>query len=496
MRMFLVGMCDIFLILYLTTLSQVSPFQNSSITVDDYHKAKEAEAKALEEAQKAIEEKELALANSGKSIEEIKKIRAAILKLEEDKELAELLAKQARDELGVVSETASEAEQLAAKNKWEAENAAKKAMEALARAEKAEKEAANARALREQAMQKQNETRLKMETAKQSEQKMAIITQNAKKEAEEARLREAEALELAKKAREEAARAFEREVIALELAQKSALEKEEAQENEKTARAAQAEALQIADVAKKEVVKTKSEISSITQTADTAFDKNIESKIMPFTVTIQYKNRWKVMNTKEITLKGLPVLINNESVIFAPLDQLGLLTTEFDSDQYITYSISANNRLVNKLYVKSGADKIAAFVINSAPEYSLPVNDKGSFASYMPVLISVRNRKPFGMLDKMRGVNTDFFIFNRDYLSLISEEEFFYKNEGFRGTGDYAEYIIKGDQVVDLDGNFIGLAYKKNSILRINKLDGWQKFTISKIKARNLVRQIEGITNS
>ena len=40
MRMFLVGMCDIFLILYLTSLSQVNPFNNSFLTVDDYNKLK------------------------------------------------------------------------------------------------------------------------------------------------------------------------------------------------------------------------------------------------------------------------------------------------------------------------------------------------------------------------------------------------------------------------------------------------------------------------
>ena len=46
MRMFLVGMCDIFLILYLTSLSQINPFNNSFLTVDDYNKLKEAKIQA------------------------------------------------------------------------------------------------------------------------------------------------------------------------------------------------------------------------------------------------------------------------------------------------------------------------------------------------------------------------------------------------------------------------------------------------------------------
>ena len=53
MRMFLVGMCDIFLILYLTTLSQVNPFHNSFLTVDDYNKLKELKVQAEQDSEKS-----------------------------------------------------------------------------------------------------------------------------------------------------------------------------------------------------------------------------------------------------------------------------------------------------------------------------------------------------------------------------------------------------------------------------------------------------------
>ncbi len=53
MRMFLVGMCDIFLILYLTTLSQVNPFHNSFLTVDDYNKLKESKVQAEQDSEKS-----------------------------------------------------------------------------------------------------------------------------------------------------------------------------------------------------------------------------------------------------------------------------------------------------------------------------------------------------------------------------------------------------------------------------------------------------------
>jgi hypothetical protein len=51
--MFLVGMCDIFLILYLTTLSQVNPFHNSFLTVDDYNKLKESKVQAEQESERS-----------------------------------------------------------------------------------------------------------------------------------------------------------------------------------------------------------------------------------------------------------------------------------------------------------------------------------------------------------------------------------------------------------------------------------------------------------
>ena len=51
MRMFLVGMCDIFLILYLTSLSHINPFNNSFLTVDDYNKLKEAKIQADQDSE-------------------------------------------------------------------------------------------------------------------------------------------------------------------------------------------------------------------------------------------------------------------------------------------------------------------------------------------------------------------------------------------------------------------------------------------------------------
>ena len=81
----------------------------------------------------------------------------------------------------------------------------------------------------------------------------------------------------------------------------------------------------------------------------------------------------------------------------------------------------------------------------------------------------------------------------RDHLQIITEDEFSFDNEGFRGTGNYAEYIVKGDQIVDLGGNFLGLAYKKNTILRIDNLKGWYKILLHGVSVKELTNHIYNV---
>jgi hypothetical protein len=108
----------------------------------------------------------------------------------------------------------------------------------------------------------------------------------------------------------------------------------------------------------------------------------------------------------------------------------------------------------------------------------------------MPVLFSIRSQKRLGVMDRIRGISRDFFIFKRDHLLMITKDEFYFDNKGFRGTGNYAEYIVKGDQIVDLEGNFIGFAYKKNKILRIDNLKGWHEFSINDKSVQKLSKHI------
>ena len=194
-------------------------------------------------------------------------------------------------------------------------------------------------------------------------------------------------------------------------------------------------------------------------------------------------------------MHGIPVKIGNNYLIFVLLDQIGLKTA-LVPDKYVSYNIIVDDNPITELYVKSGGSKIAALALRPDVKHSLPLGEIDRFSSYMPVLISIHTQDALSVMDHIRSVDSNLFVFKRDHLRMISVDELYYGNEGFRGTSDYGEYIKKGDHVVDLGGNFIGLAYKKNTIIRIDHVDGWHKISINKISARGLAKQVRKIISS
>lgn len=258
------------------------------------------------------------------------------------------------------------------------------------------------------------------------------------------------------------------------------------------AREAEANALIVASIAQVETAKAESKIQSIIQPADKAYSENIIDKLVQFTITIDYMDRSQRVLNKVITMQGLPVKMGEEYVLFALLDQIGL-DPSARHDNYVAYNITVNDKPVTKLFVKPGEVKMAALVISDEIEHCLPVGRTAVFSSYMPVLISLRNHQLLGVMDRIRGVSKDYFIFKRDQLLMITEDEFYFDHEGFRGTGNYAEYIVEGDQIVDLGGNFLGFAYKKNAIVRIDNLKGWHPILIHDMSAKQLANHISHV---
>ena len=318
------------------------------------------------------------------------------------------------------------------------------------------------------------------------------MAKEARLKEEEARKSEEIARKIAERERLNAAKARENETIALNLAETANNQKKIALKNTDKARKAEEKALMVASIAQGETAKVKSKIQSIIQPSDNAYNENIINKLIQFTITIDYKDRLKRVINKMITMQGLPVKIGDDKVFFAPLEQIGLDPSTTHSN-YITYNITANGKPVTKFYVKSGEVKIAALVIDDEVEHCLPVSKTVNFSSYMPVLFSIRNQKLLGAMDRIRGISNDYYIFRRDHLLMITEDEFHFNNEGFRGTGNYAEYIVKGDQIVDLGGNFLGFAYKKNSIVRIDNLKGWHPILMHDMSAKQLANHIYNI---
>ncbi len=482
MRMFLVGMCDIFLILYLTTLSQISPFRTSAITVDDYNELKVLEIQSREELENAKEREALSLKQIAESLKIIKAKKRELKKLESEKILASQLAKSVQEDAATVSKRMQQLEQESLSALLAKEEARRKAAEAQLRAQTANIEALKSKEKEKLAVKQAEELALQATEAKRNEENALKLVLEAKEKVEEA-LKRAEEARLSA----DNARASERDAI--QQAKKAEKEKTIALRNQEEAIKAQNVALRVAETAKKEVVEVKSKIEAITQTADTAFNENINDKLTQFVVTIQAKNRWKNIVRKELVLQGVPVKIKDEYVIFTPLSHIGFGSL-FEPEQFVTYDITVNSIPITKIYVKGDNYNIAALVINQIDNHSVPAENSGRFSSYMPILISLRNQKTLGVIDRLRGVNVDFFIFKRDYLRLIKGDEFFYENAGFRGTGDYAEYIVEGDQVVDLEGNFIGLAYKKNSVICIDNVDGWQEVFPGRFMANKLAEYI------
>ncbi len=510
MRMFLVVMCDIFLILYLTTLSQVNPFHNSFLTVDDYNKLKEAKVQAEQDSEKSHaqtvelkneitvldKQKEKALQSTLSAKDEAKKAMQ-LIEIEKEKVVqSEIKLSQTiseKEEFNKLLKISQENEQKTLEIVKELETESKKAKEREESAakviEKKQIEIEKAREKELQVLQIVKAVKIDAEKAREEEQQALKLAEELRLQAEEARKSEEIARKIAEEERLAAAKARENEKIALDLAESANNQKEIALKNADTARKAEANALQVASIAQGETAKVKSKIQSIIQPSDKAYNENIIDKLVQFTITIDYEDRLNRINNKVITMQGLPVKIGDDYILIVPLDQIGL-DPSTTHDNYISFNITVNDNPVTTLYVKSGEAKVAALVIEDEVEHCLPVSETDGFSSFMPVMFSIRNQTPLGTMDRIRGISNDYFIFKRDHLLMITKDEFSFGNEGFRGTGNYAEYIVKGDQVVDLGGNFLGLAYKKNTILRIDNLKGWHKILIQGMSVKELANRI------
>ena len=78
-------------------------------------------------------------------------------------------------------------------------------------------------------------------------------------------------------------------------------------------------------------------------------------------------------------------------------------------------------------------------------------------------------------MDVFRDLSNEYFIVNRDFIQAGTQGNLDYVTKGFRGTGVHGERILPGDQLVDLNGRFIGVSDRADHIIRIDTLNGWQE---------------------
>ena len=322
MRMFLVGMCDTFLILYLITLNQVNPFHNSFLTVDDYNKLQAAKIQAEHDSE-IPNAQILELKNSVSALDKEKEQALQLIltaKAETEKALQSVnieKEKAVQTEIAL-SKTISkneELDKLIQKSQENEQNALKIAKETQAESEKARENEQNT-------LKTVEELRLKAEEAKKNEEEMRRIAEDARLKAEEAVRNEEVARRIAEEERLKAEKARENETVALKMAENAENLKEIALKNEAKARKAEANALKVASVAQSETAKVESKIKSITQTSDKAYNENILDKLTQFTITIDYKDHLKHDGGKVITMQALPVKMGDDHLIFVPLDRL------------------------------------------------------------------------------------------------------------------------------------------------------------------------------
>jgi hypothetical protein len=457
MRMFLVGMCDIFLLLYLTALAEVEARPVSALTVQDY--------KQLEKSKEQLEKQE--------------KSREASLEAKEREalDLQKKVAALMQDMQRIQSEKSKLDHQVAATRKLSDEQIKKvqtEAAERAARLERLQEEARKSFEEREAKLAAQVEERAqKLAVEEQKSLELTSRLQLQQTLAEEARRKAEEASAERERALAEAESARQAREQALTYASQAI---SQAQTGKNLADLAFRRAQQ-ADVERSEA---RSRVQKITQSAATAFARNVERKIVRIEVTATRRGLLRDSRS-QAELSLLPVSFGNERVVFAPIAHLGLSGIE-EKDVLKSVDVRVADSSATRAYRSKSVPDMIAIVVPSDVAASTPVGETG-IRSFMPTLMAVRTGAEREISDRIRELAVTHFLFPRDRLTQDGDRRVRYTAEGFRGTGDFGEQILKGDQIVDLEGNFVGIAHTANDILVIPDLQGWSEFDMSSGRA-------------
>lgn len=486
MRMFLVGMCDIFLLLYLTALAEVEARPVSSITVQDFLQLK-ASKELLEQQEQS---NKAALEGQEREASQLRKELAALMnerqRVESEKHKAEReLALLQKSTIEQVERTRAESTEAIARlerlqeqvRKESEEREAKLTAQISERQATLEHERLKAEERTKQlALEEQRSVQLRSHI----EQQQALVDA-AKKTADEALADKVKALEDRQQALAEADQARKAREQALSYASQAISRAESGNELADVA-------LRRAREAEQERLEARDRVKRITQSAATAFERNIKAKIVPVETAV---HRRAVLgeSVRRATLHLLPVQFGEELVLFVPLAHLGLADVD-DVSEVKAVDIRIVGQRATRVYHSRQFPGLLAIVAPLQKAAVLPLRDS-SVRSLMPTLMAVRSGAGAKVGDRIRDLSASHFLFPRDRLIEDRGQRLRLAVEGFRGTGDFGEQILMGDQIVDLDGNFLGLAGSVNEVTVISSLDEWQSFDIENGGLASLVESFK-----
>jgi len=489
MRMFLIGMCDIFLILYLTSITNIQT--GSILTVDDFYKLKTIHETLIIDQEKKEEEFE-------------DKLRWA--QKEKEKQLTEI---QRQEELAAaqLKDLAGEKEKLTAKLADEKDRLAD--MEQSLLLSDVERERINRDLQENKKMLKAREqlldnlnkeiadkedARRKMEASYKNElASERQVVEEGRELAEKLQVEARQARRLADQMQEKVVLAYKTAATAKNIQEKAVILKEEALKDKEAAERKADEALAARQVIEGEKLralkvmetanadKKKAErkvrmlaatIKEIKQDGETAYNKNIVPQLQKLNVTYKRKiaNEMTVYKRK---LALLPVKINGKIHVVFPSRQIGFTGRSDKTPDGLV--IMYQGKKVNSGLINKDDDLISISLPGYEGEALTPYAADTKVVQYMPILLSLRNGINVSLGDKIRGISDDYFVVNREYLKLDKNRNLKFDVPGFRGTGTRGERIVRGDQLVDLNGRLIGVANVANRVIRIDTLSGWEE---------------------
>ena len=240
-------------------------------------------------------------------------------------------------------------------------------------------------------------------------------------------------------------------------------------------RAREAEALKVqlseqkVQAEQKEKVLT-DEISIIKEHGALAYQKNISSKLQTIDVSYEKTRSGKVI-LRKLQFHMLPVNIKGQNYVFIPLRHLGYNLRFNKAPKAL--SVSNEDLKINQALINKPLGLMAIPVNFYKGESHTPHSPQMDISQLMPTLLALRNNASRNLSDIVRGISKDYFIVNKNYLKPGEEAILLYKRKGIRGTGTRGERILQGDQLVDLNGQFIGVASEHNKIIRLDSVEGW-----------------------